>query len=160
VSNQLDRLREVFAGKYEIERELGATMARWSPDGSQIAYADVIGGYSYVTVGPTSGGQSPMRLTTEERSYDVSPRWSPDGKHLAYDSFDLPNSTEDIVVANVADRTTRKVTATPALAETAPQWTPDGRSLVISYARRGSPIVTANVANLLGTVPAAGAVQK
>ena len=146
-------------GKVErVSAPLGANMARWSPDGGQIAYADIIGGYSYLTVGQTTGGQ-PTRLTTEERSYDLSPRWSPDGKHLAYDSYDLPNSTEDIVVANVADRTTRKVTSTPDLGETTPQWTPDGRSLVISYARRGSPIVTANVANLLDAATAA-AVRK
>jgi Tol biopolymer transport system component len=45
-------------GKAErVSAPPGATMARWSPDGSQIAYADVIGGYSYVTVGPTSGGR-------------------------------------------------------------------------------------------------------
>jgi len=138
----------------------GATMARWSPDGSQIAYADIIGGYSYLTVGPMSGDQPPARLTTEEHSYDISPRWSPDGKALAYDSYDLPNSTEDIVVVNLSDRTKKNVTSTPDLAEMAPQWTPDGRSLVISYARRGSPIVTANVANLLEAATAAAAGRK
>jgi hypothetical protein len=90
-----------------------------------------------------------MRLTTEERSYDVSPH----GRQTARRWRTVvrpPESTEDIVVVNLSTGR-QKVTSTSALAKlrrSGPLTAVAGHFL----RGRGSPIVTANVANLLGTV--------
>jgi Tol biopolymer transport system component len=126
----------------------GANMPMWSPDGSRIAYANIVGGYSHITIGDSLGG-SPIRLTTAEQAYDVLPHWSPDGSRIAFEQFDLPNSTEDIVVINLADRSMKNVTATPSVSENHPHWTPDGRTLVFQSISRLWPIVTTNVGPLL-----------
>jgi TolB protein len=148
VSGALHRVPVSGGAPQKLATPPGANMPLWSPGDRWIAYADIAGGYSYITIADSLGG-SPTRLTTAELAYDVLPHWSPDGSWIAFEQFDLPNSTEDIVVVNVADRSMKNVTATPRLSENHPHWTPDGRSLVFQSISRYWPIVTADVSTLL-----------
>ena len=74
----------------------GASTARWSPDGSQVAYVArdnpcTGSGCEHILVGSTGSGE----LT---RIADgVEPVWSPDGTRLAYTSFNEVGSTLAIV---------------------------------------------------------------
>jgi TolB protein len=148
VSGALYRVPAAGGAPEKLTTPPGANMPLWSPDDSRIAYANIVGGYSHITIAEALGG-SPTRLTTAELAYDVLPHWSPDGSRIAFEQFDLPNSTEDIVVINLADRSMRNVTATPGVSENHPHWTQDGRTLVFQSISRLWPIVTADVSKLL-----------
>ncbi|HEX9562937.1 MAG TPA: hypothetical protein VF981_03170 [Gemmatimonadaceae bacterium] len=132
----------------KLSTSTGAQMARWSPDGSRLAYANIAGGYARVFVASALGA-NPTALTTDEHAYDILPVWSPDGSRVAFETFDFRNSTEDLVVANAADGSLMRITTTPSRNENAPRWTPDGRSLVFTSSERSLAIATANVGPLL-----------
>lgn len=148
VSGALHRVSVDGKVQERLTTPAGANMPLWSRDDSRIAYADIVGGYSHITVADQLGA-NPVRLTTAEQAYDILPHWSPDGSAIAFEQFDLKSSTEDIAVVNVADRSMRNLTASPSRSETHPHWTPDGRTLVFQSTSRNWPIVTANVAPLL-----------
>jgi Tol biopolymer transport system component len=148
VSGALYRVPVAGGAPEKLTTPAGANMPIWSPDGSRIAYANIVGGYSHIMMADALGG-SPTRLTTAELAYDILPHWSPDASRIVFEQFDLPNSTEDIVVINLADRSMRNVTATPVVSENHPHWTPDGRTLVFQSITRRWPIVTATVGPLL-----------
>jgi len=131
----------------------GASMARWSPDGSTIAFANIGGGYSHIGIVPAMGGGVIM-LTEAAQAYDVGPRWSPDGTQLAFEIYDYAHNTEDVVGMSLADRSVRNVTSTPERSENLPRWMPDGKSLLITSILRGQPIVTVDVTRLLSQLTA------
>lgn len=56
--------------------------ARWSPDGTELAYVSRRTGTGDIWVIPAAGG-TPRQLTHDIRE-DNSPRWSPDGKWIAF----------------------------------------------------------------------------
>lgn len=60
----------------------GGEHPRWSPDGSQIVYADPFDGGGLRTVNSGGGG----RTTLTSNPADASPEWSPDGRRLFFTS--------------------------------------------------------------------------
>ena len=72
---------------------------------------------------------------TEGRAFGVrgAPSWSADGRQIAFAAAPttmLRDDRSDIYIADVAAKTTRKITSN-AGPDTAPRWSPDGRAIVI-----------------------------
>ena len=58
--------------------------ARWSPDGSQIAFISDATGEEEIYLIAQDGSGEPEQLTEDGRVMRYAPRWSPDGKRLAF----------------------------------------------------------------------------
>lgn len=103
---------------------------RWSPDGTQIAFAaQEPGKPSKIFVVPAAGGV-PEQVTTGE-SNDGDPSWSPGGDQLAF-GVNVPSSEHlqqhPIQILNLK---TREVTTVPDSRNYfSPRWSPDGRWLL------------------------------
>jgi Tol biopolymer transport system component/tRNA A-37 threonylcarbamoyl transferase component Bud32 len=82
-------------GEPVAEDQSGATITRltsfygwemgqsWSPDGSQIAYAHIVGGDADIATLSLGGGE-PHILTADSPADEINPRWSPDGTKIAF----------------------------------------------------------------------------
>lgn len=102
----------------------------WSPDGSRLAYANVVEGKSAIFV-TGADGQNPVRLT--HGVWDAEPRWSPDGQWIAYYS----DEDADIYVVPAGGGERRQLTSGPAQDGVA-GWMPDGSALIVERASEGS----------------------
>jgi eukaryotic-like serine/threonine-protein kinase len=107
-----------------------AVLARWSPDGSQIAYT---GGrtreLSRIYLVAANGG-TPRRATSgNERELD--PTWSPDGQRLAFGTSAGAQVASTVRTVQVLDLRTGQVTTLPgSQGFFSPRWSPDGRFIV------------------------------
>ena len=109
-----------------------------SPDGTRLAYAQVVdGGRSAVFVSAPDGS-NPVRIS--HGVWDVGPVWSPDGKSIAYlgedPSFDLYVAPSD------GSAPPRRLTSGPA-AEGPNAWLSDGSGVVVNKTNAGDehPVV-------------------
>jgi Tol biopolymer transport system component len=107
-----------------------ASLPRWSPDGSQIAFTAHEPGKTWqIYIVPAEGGK-PDQLTSGDHD-NLDPTWSPDGNSLAFgwNNFDVRDSQENAI--HILDLKTRRVTALPdSVRLFSPRWSPDGRYLV------------------------------
>ena len=62
--------------------------ARWSPDGSRIAYVSDATGEDEIYLIAQDGSGAPEQLTTGGRAMRYAPEWSPAGTHLAFGDKD------------------------------------------------------------------------
>ena len=62
--------------------------ARWSPDGSRIAYVSDASGEDEIYLIAQDGSGAPEQLTTGGRAMRYAPEWSPAGTHLAFGDKD------------------------------------------------------------------------
>jgi Tol biopolymer transport system component len=109
-----------------------------SPDGTRVAYAQVVdGGRSAVFVSAPDGS-NPVRIS--RGVWDIGPVWSPDGKWIAYQgedpSFDL------YIVASDGSAPARQVSSGQA-AEVPTAWLSDGSGVVVNRSAVGDehPVV-------------------
>ena len=58
--------------------------ARWSPDGTKIAFISDMSGEEELYLADQDGGSAPQRLTTNGDMMRYPPVWSPDGQRLAF----------------------------------------------------------------------------
>ena len=99
-----------------VESPKGGQVA-WSPDGSTIAYGDVLGGISTVRL----DGSAPRVLVPYNGQTASDPAWSPDGKRVAF----VGNNVAICVVNADGTRPARLTyTPGPSTLSTDPAWQP------------------------------------
>jgi Tol biopolymer transport system component/predicted Ser/Thr protein kinase len=107
---------------------MAAGLARWSPDGSQIAFTARYPGKPWQIYRIPSGGGNAEQLTSDDWGSE-DPTWSPDGRSLAY-SPSLSAVAENHPPIHILNFDTHQVTAVPQSEGLyAPRWSPDGRFL-------------------------------
>jgi Tol biopolymer transport system component len=109
---------------------LVATLPRWSPDGSQVAFfggTSLVDGHIYL-VAATGGG--PRRATSGAVS-EWDPTWSPDGHHLAFGGVIGGAGTATQSAIQELDLISPHVIPLPGSEGLfAPRWSPDGHYIV------------------------------
>jgi Tol biopolymer transport system component len=103
---------------------------RWSPDGSQIAFADfyIPEKRAVYTVG-ADGEKNPQKLLPDSPGAEMDPGWSPDGKKVVISESLPPANREEI---RILDLTTHRVSAIPGSnGMYSPRWSPDGRYIAV-----------------------------
>jgi Tol biopolymer transport system component len=96
--------------------------ARFSPDGSKIAFVSNRSGSIEICVAQSTG-EHLVRLTSLNGPLTGSPRWSPDGRQIAFDSRAAGNT--DVYVISAEGGNPRRLT-TEAFNEALPSWSRDG----------------------------------
>ena len=104
-------------------------LPRWSPDGSEIAYADRQPGLPMKIFLVSSQGGTPHEMLNEKQSQEDA-TWSSDGKRLAY-GRDLNTAPRgEKVTIQLLDLGTRQVSIVPGSENLfSPRWSPDGKYL-------------------------------
>jgi Tol biopolymer transport system component len=101
-------------------------LPHWSPDGSQIAYADTQRKPWKSFVVSAEGG-APVELYPEKNA-QVDAHWSPDGKQIMFGRTPFLPGTSDTIDIQILDLESRR-TSTLAGSENlySPRWSPDGQ---------------------------------
>ncbi|MCL4866021.1 MAG: PD40 domain-containing protein [Gemmatimonadales bacterium] len=103
--------------------------ARWSPDGTRLAWSQVVEGRSAIFVADADG-QNGRAITSGV--WDSNPIWSPDGAWIAYYS----DEDADVYVVPSAGGDRRQLTSGPG-ADGAASWMPDGSGVVVERLEGG-----------------------
>lgn len=103
---------------------------RWSPDGSQLAYASDTESSNLQVYVADANAQNPRRITEGSKSWS-SPSWSPDGRKLVV-AGDTPGRdyASQIYTMNANGTGLRRITGTGG--DKYPEWSPDGKWIAFS----------------------------
>ena len=114
----------------------------WSPDGKQIAFSGMVGGFNDLFVFEFDSGKT-RRLTTDAFA-ELDPAWSPDGRLLAFSTDRFTTNLQNVesgdlrlAVLDVASGQTRPAGGFENAKNISPQWTADGKSLYFLSDRGG-----------------------
>ena len=94
--------------------------ADWSPDGSQVAFATMVGGDSEIMVANADG--TGLQMLTNNDVSDTEPAWSPDGSKIAFERdetwiYSMNSDGSGAVLLNYGFN---------------PQWSPDGSRIAFN----------------------------
>ncbi len=127
------------------------SLARWSPNGKQIAFIKIPDSQTPFTVGGlwlmNADGSNAHKLADADAGHGYAVDWSPDGTRLAFvvrENVDDPRANEsaealisNLYIVDIASREISQVTKfTEGRAET-PHWSPDGNMLAFQYVLNG-----------------------
>jgi Tol biopolymer transport system component len=132
------RILDVDRGRTEREIRLPdiheVLNPAWSPDGRQIAFSGLVGGFNDLFVYDLE--TEAMRRLTSDPYAELDPAWSPDGKYLAFatDRFTTNLQTLDVgdlrlAIIDVTSGDIRPAGGFEHAKNIAPQWTDDGQAL-------------------------------
>ena len=128
-----DREREIdIAGVDEVFHPA------WSPDGRQIAFSGLAGGYSDLWVIQVESGE--VRKLTTDAFADLQPSWSPDGRRLVFATDRFSSSLDtlqfgeyELALMDVASARATRLPTFEGTRHNSPQWTRDGAIYFIAY---------------------------
>ena len=122
--------------------------ARYSPDGTRIAFASTRSGQSNIWICSSDGSDLRQMTSLDPGGFTAgSPSWSPDGRWIAYDSRS-PQSASSIFLLDVSGGTPKRLTG-PGPSDIVPSWSRDSHWVYFSSDRGGGPLQ-------IWKVPAAG----
>ena len=119
------------------------SFARWSPDGTQIAFIKIPDSPTPFTVGElwvmNADGSNARKLADADAGHGYAANWSPDGKRIAFVVRENPEDTHadqssESLISNIyileveKGKLTQLTYLTEGHAET-PSWSPDGNTL-------------------------------
>jgi Tol biopolymer transport system component len=137
----------------------------WSPDGRQIAFSGLLGGFNDLFLYDLEA--SKLRRLTDDPFAELDPAWSPDGRQIAYSTDKFTTNLQTIesghlrlAILDVASGEARNAGGFDGVKNISPQWTADGRSLYFLSDRQGITNIyrldlnggTTQLTNLLGGV--------
>lgn len=102
-------------------------LARWSPDGSKIAFVSDMTGEEELYLINQDGSGEPEQLTSGSSERLYVPAWSPDGSHIAYS-----DKEGRIYVLDVASKDRWEIADEPIGQATDYTWSPDGAYLAFT----------------------------
>jgi tricorn protease len=105
--------------------------ARWSPDGTKVAYVSDASGEDQLYLADQAGEGKPEALTTSFKALLFAPEWAPDGKRIAVSDKDGKLS-----VVSLADKKVQEVADAPYGRIGDIAWSPDGAHLAFSMEDR------------------------
>ncbi|HXG94428.1 MAG TPA: S41 family peptidase [Blastocatellia bacterium] len=103
--------------------------ARWSPDGSKVAYISDRSGEEEVWIVAQDGSSPAEQITTGSKAMRYAPEWSPDGKRIAFGDKD-----GKVYVVTLADKKIIEVADSPRGQVRDYTWSPRGNFLAFSMA--------------------------
>ena len=118
----------------------------WSPDGKQIAFSGLIGGFTdlYVFDLDNKDDKAGLRRVTTDAYAEMDPAWSPDGKTLAFSTDRFTTNLETIkpgrprlALMDMATGAVRELGGFDKAKNISPQWAADGRSIYFLSDRQG-----------------------
>ncbi|HKP88071.1 MAG TPA: S41 family peptidase [Blastocatellia bacterium] len=101
--------------------------ARWSPDGSRIAFISDRSGEEEIWVVAQDGSTAPEQITTGGHAMRYAPEWAPDGKRIAFTDKD-----GKVYILTLADKKISEVADSPAGQVRDYAWSPRGNHLAFS----------------------------
>ena len=110
--------------------------ARFSPEGSRIAFATDRDGEQVGIWLAKADGSEPTPLLTGPGIFQASPVWSPDGQWLAFDSLDPVSSLYQIWLIESSGGAPRQLTNFPKGAQV-PAWSHDGQNVYFNAETAG-----------------------
>ena len=106
----------------------------WSPDGTQIAFADMSSGDHSISYIVSSQGGVPQRLMPGDDNDQADPNWSPDGRKIVF-GWGKPADPKTAHLVFL-DMVSHQLTTVPGSAGMgSPRWSPDGRYIAAIESR-------------------------
>jgi hypothetical protein len=122
------------------------SFARWSPDGSRIAFIKIPDSEVPFTVGELwvmqADGSNARKLSNADAGHGFAEAWSPDGSRIAFVVRENAKDAQadqnadalrsNVAIVNVENGSQAPLTSFPSARVEAPAWSPDGNTLTFT----------------------------
>jgi hypothetical protein len=134
-------LKKIFA-----DPQFYLSLARWSPDGRQVAFIKIPDSQTPFTVGElwlmSADGSDAHKLADADAGHGYAPAWSPDGTQLAFVVRDNPDDAaadqsagalvSSVHVVNIQSGVEKPLTKFGSANVGMPVWSPDGNQIAVT----------------------------